>query len=391
MLSYDNMKKGALFRAVHISDVTTIINHILSKSKVFQMKVPNPRKLKSGTWFIQLRLGGESIPVSARTKKECIAQAQLIKAEYKAGKRERKKKKPEEQKPPILSEAIDAYIDRRDAVLSPSTIRGYRTIKRTRFFSMMDKRLSELSDSDWQRACNLEAKICSEKTLKNAWGFIASVIVDCGLKKPVVRLPQVPVSERPFLEPEQIRPFIEAVHGTDVEIPALLALSSLRRSEILALRWENIDLEKRLVKVRGAAVLNSENELIQKRENKNRSSARTVPIMIDELYEALKESYQREGLVVTCHPNTTFDRVNKICELNGFPKVGVHGLRHSFVSLAYHLGVPEKIVMEIGGWSDYQTMRRIYTHIAKSDVAKYTNKFRGFFSQNMGEPSKNAN
>ena len=40
------------------------------------MKVPEPRKLKSGTWFIQMRLGGESVPVSAATRTECIRQAE---------------------------------------------------------------------------------------------------------------------------------------------------------------------------------------------------------------------------------------------------------------------------------------------------------------------------
>ena len=34
------------------------------------MKVPAPRKLPSGSWFIQLRLGGESIPVTAATAKD---------------------------------------------------------------------------------------------------------------------------------------------------------------------------------------------------------------------------------------------------------------------------------------------------------------------------------
>ena len=51
------------------------------------MKVPEPRKLKSGTWFIQMRLSGESIPVSAPTRTECIKQAEKIKADYRNGQR----------------------------------------------------------------------------------------------------------------------------------------------------------------------------------------------------------------------------------------------------------------------------------------------------------------
>lgn len=79
--------------------------------------------MKSGSWFIQLRLDGESIPVTARTEKGCTRQAQYLKAEYKAGKR--RSPDPAETKLPTLGEAIDAYIAKRDAVLSPSTIRGY--------------------------------------------------------------------------------------------------------------------------------------------------------------------------------------------------------------------------------------------------------------------------
>ena len=85
-------------------------------------------------------------------------------------------------------------------------------------------------------------------------------------------------------------------------------------------------------------------------------------------------------MLIECNANTIWNKINSICEKNGFPNVGIHGLRHSFVSLAYHLGVPEKIVMEIGGWADYQTMRNIYTHIARSDVSKYAEQFSGFFS-----------
>ena len=53
------------------------------------MVVPKPRKLSSGNWYIYMRLGGEGISVTETTEKKCIKAAQLIKAEYLAGKREK--------------------------------------------------------------------------------------------------------------------------------------------------------------------------------------------------------------------------------------------------------------------------------------------------------------
>lgn len=339
------------------------------------MKVPNPRKLKCGTWFIQLRLGGESIPVSAATKKECIDKARLIKAEHKAGVRTAKKKK---EKSPTLREAIDNYIEKRDSILSPSTICGYRVIQRCRLKSVMWKPISDVSDAEW-------AKAFSAKTVKNTWGLIRAVLKEeAGIEPPKVKMPQVVPFDKKFLEPDQIPVFVRAVKGSKVEIPALLALSSLRKSEILALRWENVDLEKRIIKVRGSAVMDENSRLVQKKENKNSTSNRNVPIMIDELYEALSSAQEKSGLVVTCHPNTIYWQVNQICERNGLPKVGVHGLRHSFASLAYHLGVPERITMEIGGWADNQTMHKIYIHIARQDVSRYADKFKDYFSRTSG-------
>ena len=248
----------------------------------------------------------------------------------------------------------------------------------------MQRNVFSITDAEWTRAINAEASKCSPKTLKNAWGFISSVLKKrLKMNPPLVTLPQIPPNERPFLSAEQIKVFVGAVKGTEVEIPALLGLSSLRRSEICGLRWENVDLKKRLIHVKGAAVFDSDNVFVQKKTNKNQSSSRTVPIMMDELYDALKREKKKEGLVCDTHPNVLRDRINRICKLNDLPLVGVHGLRHSFASLAKHLGMPEQLTMQIGGWSDYQTMRKIYTHVSAKDAEFYKNEMTNFY--------KNAN
>ena len=347
------------------------------------MKVPKATKMSSGNYYIRMRLGGESISVTAPTERECVRQAQYVKAEYLNGKRVA----PTQKKTLTLEDACNAYINEQQAVLSPSTIRGYNYIVKMRFSDLMKRNAYDITETDWIKAINAEASKCSPKTLSNAWWFISSVIrKQLKATPPSVTLPQIPPNKRPFLSAEEIKVFVKAVEKTDIAIPALLGLSSLRRSEILALRWENVDLKDRLIHIKGAAVYDSDNILVQKKTNKNTSSTRTIPIMMDELYNALKAEQKKSGLVCTIHPNVLMDRVNNICKQNGLPLIGVHGLRHSFASLAKHLGMPEQLTMQIGGWSDYQTMHKIYTHISQNDANYYKNAMSDFYNAN-----KNAN
>lgn len=333
------------------------------------MKIPKARQLPSGTWFCQLRLDGRSVSVSGRTEKEVTAKAMALKAGVIKAKKTQKKLR--------LTAAMDAYIESRANTLSPSTIRGYRAIQKGRFQSMMQREISAITQEQWQRAVNAEAKLCSAKTLANAWGFVSSVIRETTGEQVTVRLPQVKPNEHPYLTPQQIPVFVEAVKGTSVEIPALLALSSLRRSELLNLKWENVDLENGIITVSGAAVFGVDG-LVRRDLNKNNSSARLVPI-IPPLKEALLAAPRKSEYVVTMSPAGMFQHINAICVRNGLPKVGVHGLRHSFASLAYHLGLPEKVTMEIGGWANDQTMRKIYTHISQADIGERAKELTKFF------------
>ncbi len=350
-------------------------------------KIPEPRKLPSGSWNIQLRLGGESISITAPDKTSCIREAQAVKSEYLVGKRAAP---PDEPQAPTLTEAIDAYLEARSNTLSPLTIRGYRIIQKNRFQSTMTRRLDEIRDDEWQSIVNEEAAICAPKTLGNAYRFVCGVVLaTTGHKLPSVTLTAPTPSQRPFLAPDEIKVFVAAVKDTRYAVPALLALSSLRISEIQALRWEHIPRSPEFIRVAGAVVLDEHNTYQVKKQNKNRTSTRNVPVLIPELATAIERDRKPAGPVLDISQNSLRIAVHKICKENGLPDVSVHGLRHSFASLAYHLKMPERIAMEIGGWSNPATMHEIYTHIAQSDIQRYKTAMADFYGMPAKKPSKN--
>lgn len=336
------------------------------RKKKDEIKIPTPRK-RGQKWYVDLRR--EGVTVIEDTEAEAKAKAVAIRAGFVD-----LKKRPSAI---TLEKAIDNYIEVRSNVLSPSTLVGYKSVKKNRFKGVMQCPIADIKD--WQEVINAEAAICSPKTVKNAWGLIRPAIEAAGVELPKVKLPQLVPKEPVFLTPEQISVFVAAVKGTPVEIPALLGLHSLRRSEIAALDWANIDLKKRIIKVSGAVVPGENWTLVEKPTNKNSASTRTVPIMIPELYDALKAVPDKSGKVVTCYISTIYDWVNKVCNENNLPRLGVHGLRHSFASLAYHVRMSEQAAMQIGGWSDYATMRKIYTHLSTQDINAAANSMSEFY------------
>lgn len=335
------------------------------RKKKSEIRIPTPRK-RGQKWYVDLRR--EGVTVIEDTEAEAKAKAIAIRAGF---------VKTQKKTDLTLAEAIDNYIENRRNVLSPSTLAGYGSVKKNRFKDVMAKPLSDIKD--WQAVINAEALVCAPKTLKNAWGLVSPAIKSAGVELPRLTLPQIVPKDPVFLTPEQIHVFIAAVKGTPVEIAALLGLHSLRRSEIAALDWSNVDLEKRTIKVSGAVVPGENWTLVEKPSNKNATSTRTIPIMIPELYEALTAVKSKHGKVVTCYISTVYDWVNDICAANGLPKLGVHGLRHSFASLAYHVRMSEQAAMQIGGWSDYATMRKIYTHLSAQDIGHAENAMRDFY------------
>lgn len=337
------------------------------------MKIPEPRQLPSGSWFIQLRLGGQSVPVTEPTRAACIKAATLIKAEHVAGKRQIRRTER------TVGELVDDYIKDYTPVLSASTVRGYDIIRRTRFRGTMEK--TPAAVRDWQGVINAELKVCAERTVKNAWGLVTAALRHARVPVPEVKLAQMPDNELSYLEPEEIPRFLAAAKGDPCELEILLELHGLRASEAQqVVREDLIDLRREVIEVRGA-VVRGKDGLVQKKTNKSGAGTRSMPILIPRLIELVSE-YRSRGEALPIHgPTMVLKHVHLICAAAGVTDVTNHGLRRSLATLAYSEGVSEHVLMSWGGWSDAATMHKIYIKCAQRDKRSAERDLRLFFHE----------
>lgn len=320
------------------------------------MKSPTATKLPSGSWRAQVTINGVRYSVTKDTKREAESAALMLKLS------------PKKKASGITyRQAIDNYLRKYEKELSPSTIKGYRDIQRARFRTLMDLPIN--IDIDMQRIINNEP--VAPKTLKNAYGLISTVLRDLGMEPQKVRYPKEPQKERPFLDPDQIKQFCKVIEGDQYELAYLLCLHSLRRSEMLALKKSQV--KDGIIHVSGSIVL-SEDGYIFKETNKTQKSARAIPIFISRTAELINKA--TDGILCPYTVNGMDKHLRTILRHSGLPVGGFHMLRHSFASLCYFAGVSELTAMKLGGWSEFRTMRQIYTHLAeqqeKADVAKLT-------------------
>jgi integrase len=335
-----------------------------AKKKKQEVSVPKPRILSSGLYFGQLRVKGERVSVSAPTEAEYYLKAKAVKAglidvsKTRAG--------------ITLGKAIRSYIDSNVNVLSPSTIRGYEIIYNNRFQSYMDK---DIQTINYQVMLNAEASSVSPKTISNAWALVAPALENVGFIVPKVRKPTVVATDEDWLDYEQIKIFINSVKGDSVELAALLALHGLRLSELVDLDVSQVSSS--CIFIRGASVFDKDNKLVHKDSNKNKTSRRDVPILIPRVLDILPDS----GKAVTIHPVTVGRRIKKVCLNAGLPPCSPHDLRRSFASLAFHLGWNAQTTMQVGGWSNMQTVNAVYRKLSQGDRLADVAKMLDFYTK----------
>ena len=311
------------------------------------------KKLPSGNWRVQLYIGTidgkrQYKSFTAATKREAELQA----AEYAM-------EQPAQTTDMTLGEAMDKYISLKSNVLSPSTIRGYRAIRRTHIQRLMPLKLSKITKDMAQAEFNILAATASPKTVRNVNGLFSSVFRMFSGKQMQITMPQktkTPVRIPTRTEVEKIYRYVK---GSDMEIPFLLASQCvLRLSEVYALTYDNIGDGE--ITINKAVVRNEDNVYVYKTP-KSYAGYRIVNCS-KALSDMLKANCCADGRIVALSYPKISDKWPFILEQLSIPHFRFHDLRHYYASEGLLLGVPPKYMAELMGHSSTDMIDKVYQH-----------------------------
>ena len=216
------------------------------------------------------------------------------------------------------------------------------------------------------------------RSLKQAlrWNLVHSNVAKA------VDPPKIPRKSMHALTPTQARVFLDAAREDRLEAMYVLAIHcGLRQGELLGLRWEDVDLEARTLRV--SRTLSRTKDGPSFTAPKTAKSRRTVQLTNGAI-EALKRHskrqaeeivsvdtlYQDQSLVFASEIGTPLNRHNvnyrsikPLLKRAGLPNIRFHDLRHTCATLLLGRGVHPKFVQELLGHATIAITLDTYSHV----------------------------
>ena len=193
-----------------------------------------------------------------------------------------------------------------------------------------------------------------------------------------------------FLNDEQINEVL-SLFADEPMYPIVLfsAFYGLRRSEVLALKWQSVDFDNGTILIKDTVV--QYKTLIDKERTKTKASCRTLPLTAEmkaflqqlrrrqlENRLLLGAAYIKNDYVFTrdngepFRPNYITERFYHVIRKHNIKHIRFHDLRHSAASMLLNNGFSLKEIQEFLGHGDLGTTANIYAHLqfqAKKDMA----------------------
>lgn len=194
-------------------------------------------------------------------------------------------------------------------------------------------------------------------------------------------LPRKVENEMCYYSEKQLIQLMRVAYGTQIEsFVYLVVWFGLRKSEVLGLRWDNVDFENKCLyicetRTRIKDYASGHWVESQNVRMKTVKSKRVFPLSIEQL-KYLSDLQHRQMLVsqsgYVCvnsqgeplHYDYVLHAFQKLLRENSLPKIRIHDLRHSNATLMLNSGFSMKQVSEWLGHSTYKLTANTYTHVS---------------------------
>ncbi len=204
--------------------------------------------------------------------------------------------------------------------------------------------------------------------------------------------PKVRKIEMKTLLPEHLKDYLDAANARNVLPMFYLELvSGLRKGELVALLWSDLDAEHKTISVSKQYVRNPSGEVMLSRP-KTETSVRQVSIPQDAVNLLIQEHskhpenpYMFPSPVTgeMFHPDSVVKLHEKILRDANLEHIRFHDLRHTFATLALQNGVDVKTVSSMLGHYDAGFTLRTYTHATRQQQNRAAETMGNFMAQVM--------
>ncbi|MFP1627355.1 tyrosine-type recombinase/integrase [Streptomyces sp. 5K101] len=252
------------------------------------------------------------------------------------------------------------------------------------------KRLESLSVADVRRFLVQLEKTTTAATAKESHRVLRTALTAACREELVMRNVATMV-EPPSVDARDLSPwsldetldFLTAARKDPLYAAFVLAIAlGFRRGEVVGLRWENLDLEEREIRVRTQRQrVRGE---VYEDDPKGRRRKQTLPlpaICVAPLrWQRMRQAAQREragadwketGYVFTTRtgqpiePRNLYRSFTRVADSAGIRVIRLHDARHGCATLLTAAGVAPRVVMEILGHSQIAVTMNVYTHVVQ--------------------------
>jgi len=265
----------------------------------------------------------------------------------------------------------------------------------------------KLSDgrADGKGGLSARSVVYHHRILSNALDYAVKMGLVVRNVGKVVEPPRVARVTMQTLSPEEVGRFLDVARDTDYYVYfATLLYTGLRRGELLALRWRNLDLGNgRLSVVETAYRLgNGEYRIKEPKTPQSRRSVILPPSLV-ELFRVYR--FDQELLRIQLgiglnaddfvfirpdgspiNPNAATLAFRRIISRAGLKGIRIHDLRHTHASLMLKAGIHPKVVSERLGHANIGITLDLYSHVLPGLQEAAAEKFDRIFE--VGEEEK---